>query len=725
MRRSLCALLLACASLSAAEIEVETGSALARLTEAERQEALTETWKATLIVLPDGKRTLGELVELCSAGGFAVRLDDGVDPTQTVEFPGFKGTGWEAVLQVATWFELDLRPGAEQTGEQWWAGGQEGHSVPWQSGAVVLVPAHGPTLPRHANGGVLVEIADAALRRVGDAETATLDLALRLRLEPRSDELAVTDARIAWTTVTVDGRAMAVQPAPNDAEQVGRLRVGDIVGEVPFVALRGIARIAIHEPFVLDLELAPGDTAVVPLGDQQARISLLDRDQAQAAGKRAACVVVTYPGQVLQGPFEISVHDGEQTIAAQGTAARHDFNADSEQVQYLAGLGAAQHRVSVRGLRRLGSVSQEIEAALDLGAFAALAQPGIPPGAATRVVLAAGETTLAAAVAALRQSGNEVLLDLGVDTSITATLVAYDGPFWGAAVQVAQRFGLDLLPPALPVAAEPTGRRRSSTATTTQGDVRFAGGPARLGRRTEGLAPPMERFSACGPLLIEVVRSHGLTTRTLTGSHREQVVELRLRLEPLLTDAAVTDGTVWWASMAGDANVRPGVPTGLTPPEAPLVAVTLTGLTPGPVRLDGMVGFRLQERLNATTTLRLGGSATVLLADAPVTVSLGPVRDGEQMGLTLRYQRDRLERLEPMVADAEGRVQEARGRSSRSSNRMVDEQWALPGLRPDQDYTITLSTQRLRAEPTLPIVVHLGGVPGLPVGSGGEHPPSP
>src|SRR5690606_18376773 len=119
--------------------------------EAERQDALTETWKATPIVLPDGKRTLGELVDLCAAGGFAVRLDAGVDPTQAVEFPGFKGSGWEAVLQVATWFELDLRPGAEQTGEQWWAGGQEGHSVPWQSGAVVLVPSHGPTLPRHAN----------------------------------------------------------------------------------------------------------------------------------------------------------------------------------------------------------------------------------------------------------------------------------------------------------------------------------------------------------------------------------------------------------------------------------------------------------------------------------------------------------------------------------------------------------------------------------------------
>ncbi len=717
-----------CAVVNTAEITIETGSALARMSGAERQEALTQAWQATPVVLPDGKQTLGDLVAACTDAGFALRLDDSVDATQSLEFPGFRGSAWDAVLHLAAWFDLDVRPGAEQTGEQWWSGGPEGHSVPWQSGAVVLGTAQGAPLPRSVSGGLFVEIADATLRRLGADERGTLDLAVRLRLEPRSDALAVTDARVAWTSVTVDGRVVDATPTPNEADQVGRLRLTDIPGASPFVILRGVARIAVHEPFVLDLALSPGDSALVPLGDQQARISLLDREQAQAAGKRAACVVVSYPGQVLQGPFDVTVHDGDQPIAAQGTAARHDFNTDSEQVQYLAGLGATQHRITIRGLRRLGMVSQELECQLDLGAFAGHSPVVTVPGAASTVSWAGGDTSLADAVAALRRSGNEVLLDLGVDTTATATLAPYNGTFWEATVLIVQRFGLDILPPAVqPTVSAPSRRRTSTTTASTLSEVSFAGGPARLGRRGDGSTPPQVRLTSCGPVLVEVVRTHAVSTRTLTGATREHVVELRLRLEPRLAHEEVTDGTVWWASTAGGATVRPGIPAGMTALEAPLVAVTVTdlGTAAGPLQLAGMVGFRLQERLRTSTTLRVGDTGTVLLADTPVTVALGPVRDGDQLGLSLRYQRDRLERLEPVVTDSEGRTQESRGRSSRSSNRMVDEQWTLPGLRAEQDYTIVISTQRLRAEPSLPIVVNLNGHPDLPAAAGGEHPPSP
>lgn len=734
MYRSACLLLMAWSALclltrlGAAEVTIETGSVLARMSETERQEALTQAWQATAVVLPDGKQTLGDLVAACTDAGFALRLDESVDASQALEFPGYRGNAWDAVLQLAAWFDLDVRPGAEQTGEQWWSGGPEGHSVPWQSGAVVLAPASGATLPRSVSGGVLVEIADATLRRLGADEQGTLDLAVRVRLEPRSDALAVTDARVAWTSITVDGRVVVANPTSNDADQVGRLRLTDIPGAAPFVILRGIARIAVHEPFVLDLELSPGDSAIIPLGDQQARISLLDREQAQAAGKRAACVVVTYPGQMLQGPFDVTVHDGDQPIAAQGTAARHDFNDDSEQVQYLAGLGANQHRITVQGLRRLGMVSQEIEAQLDLGALASQTPSVTLPGSASQVSWSGGEVSLADAVAALRRSGNEVLLDLGVDTAATATLPSFAGTFWEATVLIAQRFGLDVLPPAtLASAAAPNRRRSSSTVASNLSEVAFAGGPARLGKRIDGSTPPQDRLTTCGPMLVEVVRRHAVSTRTLTGSSREQVVELRLRLEPRLANEAITDGAVWWASAAGHASVRPGIPAGMTAPEAPLLAVTVTDLGPaaGPLQLAGMVGFRLQEQLRASTTLRVGDTSTVLLADTPVMVALGPVRDGDQLGLSLRYQRDRLERLEPVVTDSDGRIQESRGRSSRSSNRMVDEQWTLPGLRPEQEYTIVIGTQRLRAEPSLPIVVNLGGHPDLPAAPSGEHPPSP
>jgi hypothetical protein len=712
MMRIVNLLIVVAAGLAAAEIPVETGSPLARLGDVERQAALNEGWQATTVALPEGHQRLDALVAACVAAKIDVRLEEGVDGSQALDFPGFRGPAWEALTNIATWFDLDFRPGIEHTGDQWWSRGDDGQSMPWHDGGLILcAPGPGVSSPRSVCGPLLVEVHQALLRRGGNADAGTLELALRLRIEPRSENLVLGEARVQWTQVTVDGQQIEPILENGDPERLGRMRLNGVDRDAPFVTLVGEARLAIQEPFAVEADLTPGDTAVVTLGSQQAKITLLDRDQAQVAGKRAACVVLTYPSKVLNGPFDIAVSDGDQAIASQGGSSRHDFDAESEQVQYLAGLGEGSHHVTVRGLRRLGMINQPIEATVDGGLLASAPMQRDRPGEqASQVTLPGGSTTLAEALTALRASGNEVLVDLGVDTGRSADLAAYQGPFWNALLHIVDTYHLDLLPPAAAnTDADRNGRRSSGLGSSAQSTVRFVGGAARIGALADSALPPAIRCWANGPVLIEVVSTTPMVTRSLSGGSSDVVVAMRVRLEPCLPAEQAADAMIWWASggMNQTASVRADVPEGMPPVEGPLSVLTLSGLPMNPpaVTVQGLLAFRLQERIQATATLELGGQTTVLLGGVPITVGLGTIRDGDQTGLTLRYVRDRFDRLEPAVTDDQGRTIESRGRSSRGHNRSVDEQWTMPGLQEKTLYTVSIATQRTRSEPSLPVQV--------------------
>jgi len=735
MRIFIAILVLCGAALVAADIPLENGSTLARLPAAERSEALTRAWQPLVITLPEGRQTLAELVGHCTKAGLQLSLDAQVSGEQTVEFPGFQGTSWEAILQLCAWFAVEPRPTGDRAGEQWWSNDNRGQSLPWQSGPVVLV-AGTPGLiapPRQANGALLAEAYEVQIRQEGDAGPRLLDLALRLRQEPRANALGLSDARVTWSSVTCDGNVVEADILNTEAEQVGRLRLPVPAGsEAPLVVLRGTVQLPIQEPFLLECDLTPGDTAVVAVGEHTAKITLLDRDQAQAAGKRAACVVITYPSTELQGPFEITVTDGEHVVAAQGSSARHDFQAESEQVQYLAGLGANRHHLRISGLRRLGEVTQAVALTIDVGSLP-VRSPAVAeiPGQASTVHWHAGEHTLAEALTALRTSGNDVLADLGVETTRSAHLAEFSGTFWQAALVVSNAYGLDLLPGATVTSTDGGNRRRANAASNpAQGEALLTGGAIRLARLAPGAIPPQQRCTASGPLLIEIVERTLITSRSLAGSQRDLVVHLRLRMEPRLPAAEASNAVVWWAHAdlgSAVAPVRAGLPAGLVTNQLNTTAITIGLQAPqqAAIQVQGLLGFRLQETLQAKATLRLNDSTTVLLGDTPVELALALSREDQAPGLTLRYLRDRFERFEPVITDPRGNPLEIRRRSSHGNPRQMEDQWGLPALVEGVAYTITLTTQRTRAEPTLPITVLIPGGQDLPGGAATDHLQSP
>lgn len=713
-------LLLGALTVTAAEIEVLPDGPH-REVEA-IQAGLERDWQGTAVTLPEGRHTLADLVALIAATGLDLHLD-GACATEAIDHPGFAGSAWEALLEICAWYEVRILPGADQIGEQWWARGEDARSIPWQSGGVVLAPlSQALPPPAAACGPLLVEARRVVLRR-GDDDTASLDLSLRLRAEPRRGLATIGDARVLWTSTTIDGaghEAVSFQ----DADRLGDLRFERVVGDLPLVELHGEVRLQMQEPFAVTANLKPGDTAVVPLGSGTARIQLLDRDQAKAAGKRAACVVLTYPAQQLNGPFAITVADGDETIASQGSSSRHDFDADSEQVQYLAGLGADTHRISIRGLRRLGTVVRPVALSIDTGILATAPRHGEAQVAAAPVDLPDGPVALGQALQALRASGNEVLVDLGVDTTREAALPGGRQDFWEAVLAVATAFDLDILPPLSDAGegAQGQGPRSGPPGTRSQSTAHILGGPVRLGRGGGGA---IERLRACGPLLVECAAVERLESLSLDGASRSLVCRARLRVEPRLATKTITDAVVWWSGTAGRTDA-PFTVTAGPPDERGLLSVTLTGLPAhaGPMDLDGLVAWRIQEPVSVSADLTLGQQASLVLGEMPVSAELGSIRDGTSTGLILRYVRDGNDRIEPQLIGPDGKTLSSRGRSSRGNQRSFEDQWNYPGLEAGAVYRLTLGTVVTRGEPTLPLRLRIEAANRLPDGDGGEHPPA-
>src|SRR5690606_12196524 len=100
-----------------------------------------------------------------------------------------------------------------------------------------------------------------------------------------------------------------------------------------------------------------------------------------------------------------------------------------------------------RGLRRLGTVVRPVALSIDTGILATAPRSNEAQVAASAVDLPGGSVGLGQALQALRASGNEVLVDLGVDTGRSADLTAARLPFWEAVLTVATAFDLAVLPP--------------------------------------------------------------------------------------------------------------------------------------------------------------------------------------------------------------------------------------------------------------------------------------
>lgn len=728
--------------VTSAEITVPATNPWSALSGADLQTALQQAWSPTQVHIPAGRQTLDQALAALRSSGLDVQRYAAMPADQVIDFPGFEGNAWDALLTLCTWFDLRLLPGVDASGEQWWNRGDDGQSMPWQTGTVTLAPVGDlPANPITAIGALLAEAHTLELRQTPDA--TSMDIALRLRLEPIARTMTIGDIRVVWNSVQVDGLAVEATPVLQGPDQVGLLHLNNISSLAPYISLQGEARIMLQEPFDISVDLQPGDTAIVPLGDQQATIQLLDRDQAKANGRRGACILFSYPGTALSGPFELSAIDGEVTISNSGSSSRHDVQGSSEQVQYVAGLGAGVHHVHVVGLRRLGTIVKPIQCTIDGGALpqspTSLRQASSTQ--ATIVQWPGGPTSLRDAIIALRGSGNDILVDLGVDVQQTAELQPFNGTFWQGCLHVMQAYDISLLPAPAADATVKNARVRAvlemgqdSTAATAT----FTGGAVRLGQRRSDTTKKNERhvsptFFACGPMLAEVVDVQPVTIRTLTGTSRNLMASLRLRLEPQVDVSRIQNGTVAWATACGQdqAGTVAAAPTDTTTPAAAgtlTVAITDVPSQHGPLLIQGLAAYRLQQDLQATATLELEQSTTVQLAGRTVTVRLLTVRDDGQTGLSLTFQRDSFDdRIEATVTTADGRAFEQRGRSSRGQQRQMEDQWTIPGLEANRPYTITLSTLLTQAKPVLPISVTIPGTAGNPLPSGvaADHLPSP
>jgi hypothetical protein len=722
--RLLPALLVFASLLPAAEVTVSAGDELARKPAAERAEAVRSRWQPTPMTLPEGHLVLADVVTMLAANGNTVTLAPDVAGAAAGDFPGYAGEWWGAVQAVCEAFSLEIAPGQEAGGEGWARGDDEGQPLQVSAGPLLLVPrSSAPANPRLVCGPLLLEVDELALTRREAGDERWADFAVRARIEPRFPLRGVGHIAVRWDKAMAGDTALAIQPHDGDGDEGARLRLAGLPAEAARLALS--ATITVHALSPLHIELAPGDTAHIDLGEHQLVLRLFDAEQAKAAGKRTPCATLTYPAAALAAAAELTVSADGKPVPSRGSGTRQGRDAECEQTRYFAALADVSHDVVIDTMQPLGDCQLALDAALDLAALPTTPLHGDSADAAdtaASIVLPGGERTLGEALALLRGSGNEVLVDLGIDARARATLPSARLGFWDATGAVAQAFHLEFMPPPAMAAEEPDRSRRYVRAQDDDAQgvpVRLCGGPLGLGQ-PHGAAPVLGR-AACGPVLAELMGIERSERRTLAGTARRAAIRLRLRLEPRIPRDLVSAAQVVWSSAAtGDGGERlvvgcgdddgDGQADGAEPLQpGDLHTVLVSGLTAATRRftLTGQLTMRLQRPVRVEAVLELGGAVVPLhLGQRGISAALVEGRNGEQGGLQLSYASDRANGdLQVTVRGPDGIELAQRGRSSSSNGRRQSETWHLAGLQPGIRYTVVVGANETLARPAIALLV--------------------
>lgn len=651
-------------AVAAKEIDVVVDRPALAVPATERQRLTEQAFAPSAVVIPAGPLTLAEAVAALASNGNPTRLAPGVDGGRRAETAGFQGTYWQAVAWVGERFGLAPLPGMVHL-PLVRPDSSDKDAVQIRVGQVELAPADALTPERLVPcGAVLVAVREASLHRprplIGGAGAPRpwIQGRFSLRLEPRTDLARLGTCRVTWAAIT-DAQGVALRIAGRSSDPVGgtnslRIETAEAAGATPAGAdLAGELQVAAIEPWSADVPLAVGDQARLALGAIQAaagdeRLLLKLADQ---GGKLA--LSLTWPKTALAGdPVLVLLREGA-ALPNRGMSRGHEAGKGQRSLTRMFGavLDGA-HVARVKGFVACASASLPLRFQLDLAA------PAVPanrtPLEPTRVRWAAGEATLAEAVGRLAADGQAVLLSFGLDGQRRATLAAFDGTWWEAALALCRVFDLRVLPASPPEGGAVNKVVSGPVHLAAAGHLTAATSLAPAGSNRPATAPVF----ACGPLLLEVTQTAIEVRRGPDGGGRSLLVGCLLRAEPRIDPERLGEVALTWADATlPDGGILPISANGPATPVAssrrnrvqpvfvqtdedadghPDVALMrVDRLPPGRqvLRLNGQATVALRRQARVEMRLNAGAWTTRDLAGLPVSAALLTAAQAEDLGL--------------------------------------------------------------------------------------------
>ena len=654
---------------SAPATEPETGK------DAQRTDAVTHPTK---VHLPGGPTTLAAVLERLSANGNATQLAAGIDPATPLDLPPIDGTYWQALMAVCAACDLVLGGtpvvNAERAGlEVQEAMGRLRVSIPVQRGTVLLVRrgVDRPRLLAEAHGVLLVVVEEVAIhqsrfRGHGDPAGHWATLCLRVLIEPHVAEASIGSAVADFEARgTAGGQALALEldPQPAEGSASGWTRL--LLPQVPALTalqLNGQLTIEIAETTVLHASLRPGAAVTVNHQGVQVGMRLIDGETAKHESRRGAGVTCTYAADAVTAEPVLHISSAGQDVPVTNAfSERHDL--DTEETLLLAQEPQAQdYAITAEFAFRRGSVELPLDCSIDLSSLpSAEAKPdrAIAIQRPSPVSWPAGRVALKTILGHVRQDGNQVLLELGVDESRELELPAFAGSFWEGLLTLCRAYDLTILAtdrPA-PMADDHDDNLEQGAAAATA--IAVDGGPVCLGHARSG-RPGIERMHACGPLLTVLDASDEVTTRGRLGVERTVNLSCRVRMEPRMGALHLRDAGVLWHAFAEvdgkslpvrrplvmrrEMQLREGVDPGLphvgpvgdarTDSEPWELAIGGVGANAAHVRVDGLLIGQFEQPVETSLTIAPGQHQGVRLGQHALMVTFLDLSAAQAQGFT-------------------------------------------------------------------------------------------
>jgi len=719
-------------ALAAGETVVRAGSDLVRLPAAERTMQVEARFRPTPVAWPAGRQRLTDVVALLERSGNATALHADCDGGRTLDLPAHQGTYWSALAALCAAYDLTLAPGPCTPGGPFLVGGEQ-QPVVVQGGRALLEPRRAARSPRYlAGGAVLVELADLGInQRQGGDKLRWIDCLLRLRFEPRVDLGQVDQARLAWEQARAAGGrlsldAAAAPPPAGLASDHVLVQLVELPERLPAFDLTGRLQVRTSEALAVNLRLLPGASARIDLGEHAVQVRLLGADHAKAENRAAPCLIVTWPPAAFAREPRIELAIAGKAVTVNGQSVRN-AGGTSERILSFTELVDGEHEITLAAAIPLADCALPVAVAIDLAGLPREAAP--PPTllaeTATAVAWPAAATSLRELVRRLNQGGNTVVVDLGVDEQQRQDLPAFTGTFWQATLEICRRFDLVLLPPPV-IKQTGSGQSRRFAYDGPPGSPAVLGcGAVRLGRARAtakatrpGDAPVLH---AAGPLLVEVLSTALTTSQRLNGVGRQAELTLRLRLEPRIDEALVTEPVVTWATVADaggtalEVTRSPANPVadalgnlGETAESPRPLQLTVNGLPPQAtaLRLHGQVQFKLRRPLRQELVLAPGERAQLVIGGRTLAVMLSSGDQGEKAGVKLTSALGVADDLQVTLRGATGNLLRNLGRSTGRFNREIELTWLFEGVT-DARHTVVITARETLATPCLPVVVEV------------------
>jgi hypothetical protein len=604
------------------------------------------TWDA-------GRATLSTTLTRLAIGGNRVWLAAGIDDAVEAELPAVAGTWWDGVIVLCQAFALRPDEG-EASDEQLELPGMP---VPVGHGTLVLSSGHRPAL--QAIGGLLA---------CAEADTS---VRLWLRAEPR-----VGRGRLAWARAEAPsiepGTNLLLEPAESDGNAPPAAVWQPNAALPPDARLVATVQTATVARWTASCQLTVGVTAQAQVraeGQTISAIVLVDPAVTTWEGhplpERRPLVAIAGPDALLQRA-QFHLRQGETELATRGGGARNNDKGCTMMYRFLRAAPDGAVALTIDG--RLVETPLRHELRLALPATRPIETA--PLEAPARLAWEAGQRPLSQWLGLLSATGNPVLPEVGVDTTVQITLPTLRGVFWDGVLALSAATGL---------------------APAQSSESALSGSAVRLVRRQ------LLAATVCGPVLLDAQRVQA----------QPGVLALRLRaiLEPRLSEDAFAAPAFHWATWATDdlgrvhplttstaeaATDPPGLPGDVVirrgrreaeapPAGGPLVVVHLAGSGARRLVLSGLLTLPRLRQWRAAADLVINQPSEVLLGPRAVelTALSAPTRIGANQsgpGLLLRGLHG-VAAVQFSLTTSEGQVLEHPGEANRMGGGPLVRPW--------------------------------------------------